>query len=214
MQVSISKRLPTEDLKWVQAIRNPVYVRKLAIAVLATVLSLSVLPTFFQIIQKRDGVVLHDPILDLLPAVDVSYAIVSIIYLLMILAVVRSIQSPRMLLLMVLSFCFFFLTRFITISLVPLDAPANLIVLFDPMSNSFYGENFVTKDLFYSGHTASQFIIFFALQKKTDKLIALIGGIAMGILVLVQHIHYTIDVLAAPIFAFICYFVAQKLAFD
>jgi hypothetical protein len=214
MEAVISKQLQKEELKWVQAIRDPVYRRKLVIAVIGVIACLSGLSTFFQVVEQRPGMTLNDPVLDLLTPADVSYAIIGIIWLLMILVLVRCIQSPRLALLMLVSFCFFFLSRYITISLLPLNAPKDLVPLFDPLSNSFYGNSFITKDLFYSGHTASQFLIFFALTKKTDKLIALTGSIAMAVLVLVQHIHYTIDVLAAPIFAFFCYFVAKKLVSD
>lgn len=214
MDLAISEKLQADELRWVEAIRNPVYVRKLMIAVITIIACLSVLPVFFQVIEHREGPVLKDAFLNLVPGRDVSYGIVAIIWGLMILSIVRCVQSPRLTLLFLLGFCFFFLTRFITISLFPLNPPPDLIILFDPLSNSFYGKNFVTKDLFYSGHTASQFLIFFALPKKTDKLLALTGSILMGVLVLIQHIHYTVDVIAAPVFAFFCYFVAKKLASD
>jgi hypothetical protein len=38
--------------------------------------------------------------------------------------------------------------------------------------------------------------------KKGDKLVTLFSSIAIGALVLIQHVHYTIDVVAAPIFTY------------
>ncbi|MGE5518766.1 MAG: phosphatase PAP2-related protein [Candidatus Dadabacteria bacterium] len=214
MEVVISKSLDIEELKWVQAIKDPAYIRKFIIAIVAVILLLLPLPFFFQYIQKRDGVLLNDYLLTILPAKDVSIGIVSIIWINILLAIHRSILSPRTTLLILASFACFFFSRYITIGLVALDPPAQLIQLSDPLSNSFYGKSFITKDLFYSGHTASQFIIFLVLTKRAEKIIALLGSIIIGILVLIQHIHYTIDVLAAPAFAFLCYFVAKKVVSD
>jgi hypothetical protein len=214
MEIVINKSLDTEELKWLQVLKDPACRLKLILGIIAVVLVLLPLPAFFQYIQKRNGIVLNDYLLNILPVKDVSIAIVAIIWLNILLAIYRCIQSPRITLLFIVSFALFFLTRYITIGLVALDPPAHLVQLADPLSNSFYGKSFITKDLFYSGHTASQFIIFFVLPKRNEKMIALLGSIAIGVLVLIQHIHYTVDVLAAPFFAFLCYFVAQKLVSD
>jgi membrane-associated phospholipid phosphatase len=70
--------------------------------------------------------------------------------------------------------------------------------LADPLSNAFYGSKFVTKDLFFSGHTSTLFIMFLCLTGRTDRILALIATVVVGILLLVQHVHYTLDVLCAP----------------
>ncbi len=96
-------------------------------------------------------------------------------------------------------------------TLVPLEPPAGLIPLFDPVLVPFYGLNPVTKDLFYSGHTGAVFLIYLFLQRKQEKLFALIAGILVAVLLLIQHIHYTIEVLIAPVFVYFVFILARKV---
>jgi membrane-associated phospholipid phosphatase len=97
------------------------------------------------------------------------------------------------------------LTRVACIALVPLAPPAGLIPIKDALTGIFYGEAPITKDLFFSGHTSTVMLIFLCLERKTDRLISLVCVIAIMFLLLVQHVHYTIDVVAAPIAVYGCY---------
>nr|WP_283769986.1 phosphatase PAP2-related protein [Mucilaginibacter sp. Bleaf8] len=92
--------------------------------------------------------------------------------------------------------------RILTITLIPLAAPLGLVELVDPLTGVFYGHATITKDLFFSGHTATLVAMYFCLPKKGERIAAIIASVAVGILLLVQHVHYTIDVLAAPFFVF------------
>jgi len=166
---------------------------------------------FFQAIEMREGIQINDILLSILPAKDCSEAIFILIWSCVVLATIRFLNNPMLFIVFLWSYVALCVTRIITISLVPLDAPAGLIPLRDPLSNYFYGQIFITKDLFYSGHTATLFLIFLCLEKKNDKLIVLLATGVVGLLLLVQHVHYSMDVLAAPFFAYFNVFCARKL---
>jgi len=170
-----------------------------------------IFPLFFQYIQQRNGYTLNDFVLHKVIATNVSVPLFIIIWCMGLLMATRAIQQPWLLMLFMWSFIFLSVFRITAIWLVPLNPPAGLIQLSDPIANTFYGKSFVTKDLFYSGHTATVFLIFLCLEKKGDKIAALAATFIVGILVLIQHIHYTIDVIAAPCFAFLCFYIGRKI---
>jgi hypothetical protein len=115
-------------------------------------------------------------------------------------------------LIFVWSYTFLCLSRIITIGFVPLNPPNNLITLADPITNMFYGGKFLTKDLFYSGHTATVFLMYLVVDSKILKYFLLISSILIGLMVLVQHVHYTIDVAFAPIFTIIVFKLGKKIS--
>jgi hypothetical protein len=200
-----------KELKWAEAMKVPSFRVRLYVGLFFLICVLVSFPIFFQHIELREGRMLNDPVLALLPAADVSVPVFAIIWSIAILFFIRSYQTPMIFMTFLYGFILLSISRFITISLVALNPPADLIPLIDPISNLFYGESFITKDLFYSGHTATQCLFFLCFRRKADRLIGLLCTIAVGFLVLVQHVHYTVDVIAAPVFKIICFFISKKI---
>jgi hypothetical protein len=196
-------------MNWKEAWHN--YKTAFIFGFLSLTVILFFFPYFFAFVEKRNGIVLHDPFLTILPSYDASLPIFAIIWLMTLFILVRCIQSPGICLIFLWSYILLCLSRILLIYLIPLTPPVGLIELKDPVTNIFYGGKFISKDLFYSGHTATQFLIFLCLIKKRDKQFALFATIIIGMLVLIQHVHYTIDVIAAPVFAFLVYRLAILL---
>lgn len=157
------------------------------------------LPPFFNMIQKRNGPVINDWVLAAVPPHNVSWAIFTVIWGLGFYALYRGMETPRIYITYLWTFIFITILRTLAISLVPLNPPAGLIVLTDPLTAVFYGRSTITKDLFFSGHTSILFLAFLCLERKWDKIAALLCTITVACLLIVQHVHYTIDIIAAPI---------------
>jgi hypothetical protein len=168
-----------------------------------------ILPGFMAHIQKREGVVLNDWLLAHLPPHDVSLFIFPLIWGMAILILVRAINNPSIYITFCWTFIFVYIVRFFTLSVVALDPPRGIVDLVDPLSSAFFRTGAITKDLFFSGHTSTMVCIFLCLEKRTDKIIALIAAVSVACLLLVQHVHYTIDVLAAPVVNYGCYRLAR-----
>jgi hypothetical protein len=201
-------------IKWKTAWSNPTYRYKVLIGTSIFFIVLLILPIFFGFIEKRESYQLNDWLLKYIVAADVSVPTFIIIWSMTILTLIRCSQDPQIFLVFLFSLILVFISRMLTILIFPLNPPAGLVVLKDPVSNFFYGGTnvFITRDLFYSGHTASQFLMFLCLRKKSDKLLALSASLMVGTLVLIQHVHYTIDVMGAFLFTFLFYLLGKKLA--
>ena len=194
---------------WKQTISNSSDRIKLVIGSILIFTILALMPQFFTKIEKRDGVVLHDWVLAAIPAHNVSVAIFIVIWGMGLLILYRALYKPRIYITYVWALIVVSLVRMATISFVALNPPVGLIPLADPLTGIFYGEAIITKDLFFSGHIATLTLIFLSLDKKTDKRIAFGAIIVVACLLVVQHIHYSIDILASPIITYICYRLAK-----
>ena len=201
-------------VEWKTAWTKPAFKTKAIAGSLLLAMVLVSFPKFFAVIELREGIVLNDFFLTQLPAIDLSIPIFLLIWSTAILLIQRIIQSPTLFLQFLWSFLLLCILRIITISSVPLNAPIDLIPLKDPISNLFYGGKaiFITKDLFFSGHTATQFLMFLSFQKKYDRTITGFTTIAIAIMVLIQHIHYTIDVVAAFPLTYLIYVLGKKIS--
>lgn len=199
------------EITWSNAWTSYAYKTKILIAFFLFAIVLLYYPGFFAFIQKRPGTLLADPVLNILPSLDVSVLLFFLIYLTVGFGLFRALQSPALFLLFIWSCLFLSVARMITITLVPLEAPDGLVPLRDPILAPFYHHSQITKDLFFSGHTSSVFLIYLILRKKREKMFTLFATVSVGILLLIQHIHYTIDVVIAPLFVYIIFILAKKV---
>ncbi len=199
------------DTSWQKHLENKDFKLKLLIGLSLLILLIPVLPTFFNYIEQRKGVVLNDLLLNQLPALNVSIPTFIIIWILVVFTLYRCVQNPAIFLLLLWSYLFLTASRTISLFFVPLDPPQQIIELKDPLSNLFYGSKFITKDLFFSGHTATLFTMYLCLQEKKDRLFLLAGSLMIAILVLIQHVHYTVDVVAAFLFSYLSFSLGKRV---
>ncbi|MBT9392017.1 hypothetical protein KLP40_02470 [Hymenobacter sp. NST-14] len=192
-----------DSLTWPAAWRQPAFRTRLG-AVLALLLGLvALLPRYFAWVQARPGRHLPDPLLTALPARDVSVFTFAVIYLGIGLGLVTLLPRPARLLRALGAYLLLHLLRCATLALLPLEPPTGLVLLRDPLVDQllYAAPTPITKDLFFSGHTATLLLLALAVPPGGRRTLLLAGTGAIGVLVLIQHAHYTYDVLAAPLFA-------------
>jgi hypothetical protein len=168
------------------------------------------LSRFFAWVQSRTGTPLPDPLLDVLPAHDVSWFTFIIIYLSVVVTLAYVLPRPYVLLRLLAAYWLMQVCRVGLLMLLPLEPPIGLIPLRDPIIDTFIYVTAgpITKDLFFSGHTATVMLLALGVGPGVRRRWLLGATAAVGLLVLVQHVHYTYDVLAAPVFALGCYWLA------
>lgn len=173
-----------------------------AVTLILLIATLVFFTHFINAIETRNGVELNDPVLNLFHPIDLSGLIFSIIYLSIIIGLITLLARPKRLIFALQVYTLVVLVRIITLYLTPFNAPGNMIPLVDPIVKNIGTGQLLTKDLFFSGHTATMFFLFLISENKKMKSIFLFGFIIIAIAVLLQHVHYTIDVVAAPFFTY------------
>ncbi|MCB2406602.1 sphingomyelin synthase family protein [Hymenobacter lucidus] len=209
---AVTSSSPAPAPTWPQLWRQPAFRGRL-LGILAALLLLgAVIPRFFAFIQARPGVVLPDPLLAVLPAHDVSGLTFGAIYLSVAVAVVYLVPRPALLLRALWAYGLLHLLRLLTLWLLPLEPPLGLVLLQDPLVDKlFYASATpITKDLFFSGHTATVALLALAVGPGLLRRGLWLGAVLIGGLVLVQHAHYSYDVAAAPAFAALSYWLAGR----
>lgn len=199
---------------WGIALENTRFRNKIIAGLLMFTFILLLFPYFFAFIEARNGLVLNDFLLDYLPPHDFSIPIFIIIWSTTILLIIRCINQPAIFLQVIYCLVILCIARMMTIYLVPLDPPLGLIKIKDPLTSLTYGgkDVFITKDLFFSGHTSNMLMMAMCFQKRSDKLLGFIAAFLVGILVLFQHVHYSIDVIGALVITFFLVKLGKRLA--
>ena len=178
--------------------------------VAALAIVLSTYSWFLNLVESRAGVTLNDPILPFFTPVDFSLLISVMIYLAFALALGSMRKDADQLVFALQCYATMAFFRMLCLYLIPLDPPVGIIPLDDPFVQLFTFENAnagtmtapLTKDLFFSSHTATMFLLSLVTRHVIIKKIIFIGFPIMGLLMMWQHVHYSIDVAVAPFMAF------------
>ena len=155
-------------------------------------------------IELRPGVSFNDPIMKYFSPISLDLPMFIALYLAHILAVYLAFKHPETFLHLAIGYFLVYFFRIFSISLIPLDPPIGTIILDDPILYWFGGGD-ITKDLFYSGHTSSTFMAFLITKNKKAKTFIGISLLIIVVGMLLQRVHYSIDVYAAFFFTFTAY---------
>jgi len=153
-----------------------------------------------------------DVLLDNLPVVNLNLIIIEGAFFSIIAGVLFVLRRPRSVLFTLKALALFIAVRALFVSLTHVGIyPGNV----DPGLGFFDGIytylNFQT-GFFFSGHTGLPILMAFIFWKEPRaRAVFLALSVVFGAVVLLAHIHYSIDVLAAPFMAYGIYTIARHL---
>lgn len=203
--------LPRTIQQWQSALQVKSFRNKFLIAFILLAGCAVTAPIVFQYIQQRQGHTLNDYLLNWLPSCNLSVLIFVLLYILILTGIVSLLQDPQRFLVALGAYVVLTVLRFISMLIVPLDPPAKLIELIDPFVQYVFYQQSVTKDLFFSGHVSLLIMLAITVPHTWVKRLLFSGACIVGFMLLLQHAHYTIDVLVAPFFSWLAVFLARKL---
>ncbi len=201
-RASLETRRSRPHRLWQVALRRA-HVRWLL--VLSTVFSFSCVQLLLhalRLAEVRPGVVLNDPILGFFPVADLSVPIFVIEYGCALAVLYMLLNHPVRLSVGLVGYGGVMLFRWITITLVPLDPPPDLVLLVDPVVEAMGGGPIFTKDLFFSGHTAAMMMFTLTAPRRVARIVFGCLTAVIGVMLMIQRVHYAIDVFVALFMAY------------
>jgi membrane-associated phospholipid phosphatase len=188
---------------WGEALRSPRFRARLLLTAVALAVVMTMLSHVLGWVQSRPGIPLADPVLERFAPRDLTWFSFGLIYLGIITAIGTALAHPRQLVLGLQAYALLMSFRMVAMWLTPLGAPEGMILLHDPFAEHVVtGTRALTKDLFFSGHTSTLFLLYLAVPGRRVKAVLLVCTVLVGIALVLQHVHYAVDVFAGPFFAY------------
>jgi len=185
--------------------------RQAVVSVAAVVAALVGLSVFLPWVETRPGVVeLSDPVLERFAARDLSVPTFALIYGGILLGLVLLSRRPLDLMVALRGYAILAAFRIVMMWVTPLEVPPGAVRLHDPLIESLGPAQVLTRDLFFSGHTSTMFLVAVSVRERWARGVLLIATVLVAALLLGQHAHYTVDVLVAPFVAWAAYGLARR----
>ncbi len=203
--VDVPGRPSSPASAWSDAWTDPRFRVEAVLTPIGLVVVLAVMARFLNWVELRPGVVLPDPVLAVLPPRNVTWVTFALVYTGILGSAALLLPYPRRFLMGMQAYSLMVLMRMAAMSVAPLEAPPGMIILKDPLVEVLGTGQALTKDLFFSGHTSSLFLMALMAPSRATRRFFLACTAAVAACVLVQHVHYTVDVVVAPLFAYASY---------
>jgi len=161
---------------------------------------------FFE--HRPESIIPYDPLMRLITPRPINFELNLFSYSTLFVLFIYFLKKPRVLLIVVHALLMMWMLRWVTMYLLPLAAPPYKVPLHDIIAYSHYS---ISRDLFFSGHTATLVILLCAIKNRWMFMYAFLMALVIIALLLIGHQHYLLDIISAPFFAVICYQVSVRL---
>ncbi len=183
-------------------------------ALLMFVLALMVQKFADMYTSKVVGIPVGDLILSHLPTIDIDFLIVQGALVLTLIVLLLLITRPRYITFTAKAFAIFIIVRSASICLTHLGQdPKMLAHDVNSIGYGIYNVLYNSKnDFFFSGHTGTPFLMALIFWKdKFWRDLFILISITFAIAVLLAHVHYSIDVFAAPFMTYSIFAISKHL---
>lgn len=189
---------------WTIAFQRKGFIAQLVFFLIAILTVVSLLPHFFHsVIGPKPGLILNDLLLSAFHPQDHSWIIFGLIYISLVITLHGIYRKPEMVLLGLKCYLILTVLRMVTMYAFTLEPPVGIIPLHDPVVDVIaYGGNVFNKDLFFSGHVATLVLFVLIEERPLLKKVLIVNTVLVAGLILLQRVHYTVDVLAAPLISY------------
>lgn len=162
--------------------------------------------------ESRSSAPINDWILELFTPLDLNIPIFFFTQTAVAIGLITSALLPYHLIKTLLGVTFIALLRIIAMYFVPLEPPLDMIPLRDPLIEGFFfGGKVIVKDLFFSGHTSNLILLGLITPFNKVRFYLFLSAIVVAIMLILQHVHYTIDILVVPLFALLAIAIANTV---
>jgi len=190
---------------WKAAWSNVAFRVQLIVTIPVLLAALLLFAHFLEWVEVRPGVVLFDPIVTSVAAHDFTWPIFLLIYAGLVTGIVTLGAHPVQLVMAMQSYTLMVCFRFAAMYLTPLDPPPGIIPLADPIVQFFGTGGVLMKDLFFSGHTSTLLLLSLTATGRWLKTFFALCTVAVGVMIVWQHAHYTVDIFVALFISYTSY---------
>jgi hypothetical protein len=187
---------------WSEALKEKKFALFFSLTVVFSLTLAYLAPRILEINELRPGFSFPDPLLSLYTPIDLTWFIFAMLYGGVLINYHFIFERPIRFMMGFQAYFLLLSARLIAMYFLPLKAPDTLIPLFDPFISSLSSGIVLKHDLFFSGHISVAVLLAFVVSNKPRKIILFLLAFLMSICILLQHVHYTIDIIVAPFFTF------------